>query len=135
MGIKQVEKLYEKMIGVDDAAKESGNIDEGVRAEIFQKIMGDVDRLLKKLKRCKQGSREFIDLDCEIRNLLLKEIQVIIDDYVIAQKKGTLGRWENMYGDINKYKNNFQIYRETHISNSSENILSNYGFFDQEDLM
>ena len=125
MSIKQVDKLYEKMISFDDLEKGLGKIDAKVRARIFQKIMDDVERLQKSMKRFKRDSKEYKELDLEIRKLLLKEIQVIIDDYVIAKKNGTLKRWENMYGDINHYRNNFYMYRE--------NMLNNYGFYAQED--
>ena len=133
MGIKQVDKLYEKMISFDDVEKGIGKIDARVRTRIFQKIMDDVERLQKKMKPCKQDSEEYRDLDCEIRKLLLKEIQVIIDDYVIAEKSGTLKRWKDMYGDINHYISNFHVYREKRVLKNQGDVLNNYGFYAQED--
>jgi len=133
MSIKQVDKLYEKMISFDDIEKGLGKIDAKVRTRIFQKIMDDIERLQKKMERCKKDSKEYRDLDCEIRQLLLKEIQVIIDDYVISEKNGTLKSWEKMYGDIKHYKSNFYIYREERVSKNSGNMLNKYGFYAQED--
>jgi hypothetical protein len=134
MGIKQIEKLYEKMISFDDVEKGLGKIDAKVRTRIFQKIMDDVERLQKKMKRCRKDSKEYIELDCEIRRFLLKEIQVIIDDYVIAEKNGTLKCWKDMYGDINHYISNFYMYREEWNSKNRTNMLNNYGLYDQEHL-
>ena len=50
MGLNQVEKLYKKMISFDDFKRGIGKIDVGVRTEIFQKIMDDIECLLKKMK-------------------------------------------------------------------------------------
>jgi len=83
MSIKEVDKLYKKMISFDDVEDTFAKIDAGVRTEIFQKIIDDVERLLKKIKRCDRDSEQYRELDFEIRKLLMKEIQVIIDDYVI----------------------------------------------------
>jgi hypothetical protein len=135
MGIRQVERLYRNIINIDYSGKTLEKIDTAVRTEIFQKIMDDVERLLKKLKNCREDSAQYSEIDCEIRNLLLKEIQVIIDDYVISKKNGTLERWKDMYGDINRYINNFHKFRETSSSNKLETILNRYGLYGQDDLL
>ncbi len=132
MGIKEVDKLYKKMISFDDVEDTFAKIDAGVRSEIFQKIMDDVERLLKKIKRCDRDSEQYRALDFEIRKLLMKEIQVIIDDYVIAEKNGTLERWKSMYGDINHYRRNFYMYRQESVSKDRENISNNYGIYEEE---
>ena len=132
MGIKEVDKLYKKMICLDDVESTFAKIDAGVRTEIFRKIMDDVERLLKKIKRCDRDSEQYREFDHEIRKLLLKEIQVIIDDYVIAQKNGTLARWKSMYGDINHYKKNFYMYRQESVSKNRENLSNNYGIYEEE---
>jgi hypothetical protein len=134
MGINQVEKLYKKMISFDDFEGGIGKIDIGVRTEIFQRIMDEIERLLKKMKSCNCDSEEYRDIDCKIRRLLLKEIQVIIDDYIISQKNGTLERWKNMYGDLNHYIRNFYMYRDEGDSQKLDNNSNNYGFYDQEDM-
>ena len=132
MGIKQVNKLYNKIVHFDDVGVFLGKIDKDARTRIFQKIMDDVDRLIKKIKRYDRDSREYKDLDKEIRGLLLKEIQVIIDEYVIAERSGKLKKWQNKYGDIKQYMNNFYMFRDSGDSQNRSPILENYGFFIQE---
>ncbi len=130
MSFKQVEKLYRKII--DNQQEGAEKLDPFVRSEIFQKIMLDVDRLFVKLKKCEIDSDKYQVIDTEIRNLLLKEIQVIIDDYVIAKKKGTIHTWQQMYGDIDHYIHNFHVYRHGCFSENKESILNKYGFYDSE---
>ncbi|MFC1591539.1 hypothetical protein ACFL43_03345 [Thermodesulfobacteriota bacterium] len=129
MSIRQVEKLYKKIVNYS-AKGGSFRIDSGVRTEIFQRIMDDVERLMKKMKQGTPGSQEQRELDIEIRKLLLKEIQVIIDDYVVAQGNGTLARWQKMYGDINHYISNFYLYRAAGENDDGRRHV--YGFYDGE---
>ncbi len=131
MGIRQVEKLYKKIIDYDESERECGSVNAGVRTQIFQRIMEDVERLMKKKKRCEPGSEDYDEIDSEIRQLLLKEIQVIVDDYTLALKNGTLERWKKMYGDIDHYIGNFYLYR----SPGSGKKLHNYGFYDHERIL
>ena len=135
MGIKQVEKLYKKMVAFKSVESGQGTLDAGVRSEIFQMIMDDVERLLKKLKKCKHGTKARRELDLEIRHLLLKEIQVIIDDYIISQKNGNLKHWKEMYGDINHYIKNYYTYREENASEDSNKSEHMYGLYDSEHLL
>jgi hypothetical protein len=131
MGIKQVEQLYRKMIKPDENSCREINPD--VRADIFQKIMDDVERLMKKMRHYKLGSSKYAELDSEIRGLLLKEIQVIMDDYYVAKTNGTMQQWEEMYGDINHYINKFHSYRNGFVSKSGNAVSDNYGFFNSEE--
>ncbi len=133
MALHQVEKLYKKMITFNGYAG-LGKLDPGVRSAIFQKIMDDVEMLLKKIKQCRPGSKEYGDIDVQIRKLLLKEIQVIIDDYIISEKNGTLESWKKMYGDINHYIRNFHMYREARPSQSRGEVVNHYGFYDHDDV-
>lgn len=130
MSIRQIEKLYTRMIQRQD---DGGKINSGVRAEIFHRIMDDVERLKKKLKHTRPGSRAHRALDAEMRQLMLKEIQVIIDDYIIARQNGTLERWQQMYGDISYYIRNFYAYRETRVSKEQGHIVDTYGFYDEDE--
>ena len=95
--------------------------------------MDDVERLMKKMRHCKQGSIKYAELDSEIRGLLLKEIQVIMDDYYIANKNGTVQQWEEMYGDINHYMKKFHSYRNEYVSKTTDDISANYGFINSEE--
>ena len=135
MGIRQVEKLYKKVIDFDNDGGQADALNPGVRAEIFQKIMDDVERLMKKLKKCDYGSDHYYALDNEIRQLLLKEIQVIIDDYMLACRNGTVQQWERMYGDIQYYRRQFYLYRDTASAHEIRNTEHMYGFYDQEQIV
>lgn len=109
-------------------------INESVRSQIFHHIMTDMERIQKKLRRSRPGSSEYQSLDDELRQLMLKEIQVIIDDYIIARENGTLDRWERMYGDISLYIRNYYQYRSTRTTRDRDHIVDAYGFYDQEQL-
>jgi len=132
MSIRQIEKLYNKMIQRQD---DGSKINTGVRTEIFHRIMDDVERLQKKLKHTRPGSRQHRALDAELRQLMLKEIQVIIDDYIIARQNGTLQRWQQMYGDISYYIRNFYTYREARVSKEQGRVVDAYGFLDEDETV
>ena len=51
MGTRQIERLYKKMITLQDVSSGQGNIDSRVRAELFQTIMDDREGLVKRIKR------------------------------------------------------------------------------------
>ena len=133
MSTSQIERLYKKMITYENSACGSGTIDTRIRAEIFQKIMDDVESLLKKLKRCEQGSKNFADIGLQIQKLLLKEVQVIIDEYVVSQQNGTTEHWKEMYGDIKYYIRNFYFYRREDFFKGSDSIGTTCGFYEPEE--
>ncbi len=127
MSLKQVDRLYRKMIIYDSAC--AGRINSGVRSELFHVIMDDIDRLQKKAVRLPHNSEEYRAFDSEIRKLLLKEIQIIIDDYMISQQQGTLELWNRMYGDIKYYIRNFYLYSKGELVESDEHVMDRYGFY------
>jgi hypothetical protein len=133
MGTRQIERLYKKMITLQDVSSGQGKIDPRVRAELFQTIMDDMESLVKKIKRCKKDSRQSEDLALQIRQLLLKEVQVIIDEYVLSQKNGTVEHWKEMYGDIKYYIKNFYFYRTESLFRGSSSIGSTCGFYEAEE--
>lgn len=109
-GIKEIEGLYKKLLHME---RDSGlcKIDSKVRSEIYTKIIRGVERLREEQESHPSWSKDYWDIDRQIRGLLLKEIQIIIDDYVVAKGAGNLARWENMYGDIGHYKGIFYSLR------------------------
>lgn len=131
MSLRQVEKLYKKMVRVSGVREQKCRIDAGVRAEIFQKIMDDLDRLMPKIRRCSPDSTEYDSLDHEIRRLLLKEIQVIIDDYVVACENGAVDKWKKKYGRIEDYKADFYRYRNMEIGHVAVPGAFQYGIYNQ----
>jgi hypothetical protein len=133
MGTRQIERLYKKMITFEDASGGQKNIDPRIRAELLQAIMDDMESLLKKLKRSKRGSRESEHLGLKIRQLLLKEVQVIIDEYVLSQQNGTVERWKERYGDIRYYIKNFYSYRTESRFRGNTAIGTACGFYDTDE--
>ncbi len=131
MSFRQVDRLYRKMIEYDSAC--TGSINTGVRSDLFRVIFDDIERLQKKLSRTDQDDDRYEELDLDIRKLLLKEIQVIIDDYLLSRQNGTLDLWHEMYGDIKDYIRNFYRYRGGELSESTEQVMNRYGFYIDED--
>jgi len=132
MSLRQVELLYKKL-HASARTRERLKLDPGGRSDIFDKIMEDVARLLKKIKRLSPGSDEFENVDNEIRLLLMKEIQVIIDDYVLCRRSGALQDWREMYGDIRYYIKNYYLYRDG--SEADRQGGHRYGLYDDEHLL
>lgn len=133
MSLRQIEILYKKL-HASARMRDRLNLDPGGRSDIFDKIMADVERLLKKIKRLPPGSDAFVKLDNEIRRLLMKEIQVIIDDYVLCRHRGDLQNWCEMYGNIQYYIKNYYMYRD----GRDTDVLQTghrYGFYDDDHLL
>jgi len=132
MSLRQVELLYKKL-HASAQARGRLKLDPGGRSDIFDKIMEDVERLLKKIKHLNPGSDAFGKVDNEIRLLLMKEIQVIIDDYVLCRRSGALRDWIGMYGDIQYYINNYYLYRDGRDADRPGG--HRYGLYDDEQLL
>jgi len=108
--LKEIEELYRRLIMITEG-KGLYKIDNKVRSDIYKKIVEDVEFLSEKQNRHPSWSKDYWDIDREIRMLLLKEIQIIIDDYILAKKNGNLKQWESMYGDFDHYKDIFYALR------------------------
>ena len=104
--IKEIEKLYENLLHIE---RGSGlfKINSKIRSEMYAKIMKSVENLKEEQESHPSWSKDYWVIDLEVRRLLLKEIQVIIDDYIVAKGAGHISRWEKMYGDIEHYKDIF----------------------------
>lgn len=131
MSLRQVETLYRKL-HASARTRNRLKLDPGGRSEIFDKIMGDVERLLKKMKRLSPESEAFEQADSEIRLLLMKEIQVIIDDYVLCRRNGTLKDWAEMYGDIRYYMHTYYLYRDGSDVDAGGH---RYGLYDDDQML
>ena len=103
--MKDIETLYGRLIR--PAGEDGMSIDVKIRAEIFKKIMEEVDRLQEAQRQCESWTQKYRMIDRAIRQRLLKEVQVIIDDYTIAKQTQQLLRWERMYGELAHYKEVF----------------------------
>jgi len=114
MGIEEIEKLYRKLV----VGCKQPRIDPQVREKIFRKIIKEIDMVRKRQIEYRDNPEEYKRLDQKLKELLLKEIQVIIDDYIIAKQNGELKKWEEKYGDIKHYIRDFYYFR----INDSEDI-------------
>jgi hypothetical protein len=132
MSLRQIETLYTKL-HQSECTRQRLKLDPIGRSDIFEKIMVDVERLLKKIKKLPPESEAFAQVDNEIRLLLMKEIQVIIDDYVLCRRNGNLENWVAMYGDIGYYIQNYYSYRD---GKGADAIAGHrYGFYDDEQCL
>ena len=104
--IKEIEGLYKKLLHIE-ADIRLCKIDSKIRSEIYAKIIKEVEKLRDDQENHPSWSKDYWDIDREIRRLLLKEIQIIIDDYIVANGHDDISRWESMYGDIEHYKDTF----------------------------
>jgi len=130
--MKQIDLLYKKLIVSQEGTDSKVAIDEHVRSKLYKIILEELKKLRKKQKRIDYAADEYEDLDREMRQLLLKEIQVIIDEYILAKENSTLKTWKEMYGDISHYINNFYYYRMDDQYESKKKRLKDYKFLDDE---
>lgn len=130
--MKQIDQLYKKLIVSQEGADSKIIIDEQVRSKLYKIILDELKKLRKKQKRVDYSAEEYEDLDREMRQLLLKEIQVILDEYTLAKKNSTLKTWKEMYGDINHYIKNFYYYRMDDQYETKKKLLKDYKFLDDE---
>lgn len=132
--MKQIENLYKKLIDSQESSGQPAKINNQVRAKLHKTILDDLKKLRKKQKKTKEISKEYEQLDHEIRLLLLKEIQVILDAYVLARESGDIRSWKAMYGEIEDYIKSFFYYRIDGQYEAKKKILNDYKFLDEEPL-
>jgi hypothetical protein len=130
--MKQIDLLYKKLIILQDGADFTISIDEQVRSKLYKIIIDELKKLRKKQQRIDYSAEEYEELDREMRQLLLKEIQVIMDEYVLAKQNSTLKTWREMYGDISHYIKNFYYYRMDEKYESKKKLLKDYKLLDDE---
>jgi hypothetical protein len=110
--MKEIESLYNDMIvNSTDPGNQEWDIHPEIKSRLHKKILTEVESLRASQRSTEFGSREYREIDCRIRRRVLKEIQIIIDAYVIALKERRIREWESMYGDIEHYKRDFFYYR------------------------
>ena len=132
--MKQIESLYKKLIDNQDIPGEPAKINKQIRAKLYKTILDDLKKLRKKQNKTEDVSKEYEQLDYEIRLRLLKEIQVILDEYVLARENGDLRSWKAMYGDIEDYIKNFFYYRMDVQYEAKKKTLKDYKFLDEAPL-
>jgi hypothetical protein len=130
--MKQIDLLYKKLIVSQASTGRKVTIDEQVRSKLYKTILDELKKLRKKQKRIDYSTKEYEQLDREMRHLLLKEIQVILDEYILAKQNGTLKIWKETYGDISHYIKNFYYYRMDEKYESKKKLLKDYKFLVDE---
>ena len=132
--MKQIESLYKKLIDNQDIPGEPAKINKKIQTKLYKTILDDLKKLRKKQNKTEDVSKEYEQLDYEIRRRLLKEIQVILDEYVLAREKGDLRSWKTMYGEIDDYVKNFFYYRMDVQYEVRKKTLKDYKFLDDAPL-
>ena len=132
--MKQIDNLYKKLISCTESSGQTVEINEQIRDKLHKMILDDLKKLRKKQHKTVYISEEYKKLDHEIRLLLLKEIQVILDEYVLARENGDLRSWKAMYGDIEDYVKNFFYYRMDVQYEAKKKTLKDYKFLDEAPL-
>lgn len=130
--MKKIDSLYNKLILNRDFPERRVKIDEHIRSTLHKKIIDDLKKLRKKQNKNDYISEEYHKLDYEMRALLLKEIQVILDEYILAKENGELKSWKEMYGDIGYYIKNFFYYRMDEKYESRKKTLKDYKFLAED---
>jgi hypothetical protein len=129
--MNRIERLYKQLVN-SELPQGERSIDGNVRTELFQKILSEVDRLRKKLVPLSSESPTYKEIDSRLRLLLLKEIQVIIDEYVVARNHGALDEWSEMYGSIDLYVTQYFYYRMDQQYDAKSKVLTDYRFSPEE---
>ena len=130
----KIDNLYKKLINHQDSPDQLAKINEQIRSKLYKTILDDLKQLRKKQNKIDYNSEKYEKLDLEIRLRLLKEIQVILDEYVVARENGKLSRWKAMYGDIEHYIKNFFYYRMDGKYAAKKKTLKDYKFLDEKPL-
>ena len=130
--MNKIDTLYNKLLLDSNSPGKKVKINEQVRSQLLKKILDDLKKLRKKQHKNDYISDQYLKLDYEMRTLLLKEIQVIIDEYVLAKENGDLKTWEATYGDIGHYIKNFFYYRMDGKYESQKKTLKDYKFSEED---
>ena len=129
--MKQIDNLYNKLISCPESSKQPVEINEQIRSKLHKMILDDLKKLRKKQHKTVYISDEYKKLDHEIRLRLIKEIQVILNEYVLARENGDLKNWKAMYGEIGHYIKNFFYYRMDGKYEAEKKALKDYKFLDE----
>ncbi len=129
--MKQIDNLYKKLISCTESSGQTVEINEQIRSKLHKMILDDLKKLRKKQHKTVYISDEYKKLDHEIRLRLLKEIQVILNEYVLARESGDLKNWKAMYGEIGHYIKNFFYYRMDGKYEAEKKALKDYKFLDE----
>jgi hypothetical protein len=131
-GMAEIETLYGRMF-IHGSGLEDGRwgIQPEIKSRLHKKILTDIEALRDAQRRSELGSRDYWEIDRKLRFRVLKEIQIIIDAYVVAQQGDRLEEWESMYGDIEHYKREFFYFRMDQDYEKREKMLYDYKMIEE----
>ena len=129
--MEEIEDLYSHMLvdgsGRNEKCEEKKyDIHPEIKSRLHKKILTEIEFLREAQRNTEFGSKDYWEIDYRIRRRVLKEIQIIIDAYVIALKESNLPEWECMYGDIAHYKRDFFYFRMDPDYENQQKILFDY---------
>jgi len=130
--MEEIEELYSRMFLEGKAGGGAiSKIHPVVKSRLHKRILAEIESLRDAQKAKDYGSRDYREIDRRIRRRVLKEIQIIIDAYLVARQENRLEEWEAMYGDIEHYKRDFFYFRMDPDYEDLRKILSDYKFVEE----
>ena len=131
-GMIEIEKLYTRMLTSGQGQDgEAWGIHSEVKSRLHKMILNEIESLRDAQRNTDFGSLKYREIDCRIRRRVLKEIQIIIDAYVIARKDSRVQEWESMYGDIEHYRREFYYFRMDSDYEKQEKMLYDYKIIEE----
>ena len=131
-GMAEIEKLYGRMFTNEGPlGEEQWDIHPDIKSRLHKKILTDIEALRESQRKSEFGSRDYWEIDRRLRSRVLKEIQIIIDAYVVAEPGDRLGAWEYMYGDLEHYKREFFYFRMDQDYEKRAKMLDDYKMIEE----
>jgi hypothetical protein len=134
-GMAEIERLYSRMF-MNGSARGEGRwgIHPEIKSRLHKKILMEIEALREAQRESEFGSQAYRVIDRKLRSRVLKEIQIIIDAYVVAAQGNRLEEWESMYGDIEHYKREFFYFRMDQDYETREKMLHDYKMIEKPSL-
>ncbi len=130
--MEEIESLYSRMFVDGDGPRGMcREIHPEVKSHLHKKILNEIETLREAQRKSAFGSRRYWELDRRLRARMLKEIQIIIDAYVVARQGDRLEEWKSMYGDIEHYKRDFFYFRMDRDYEKLEKMLQDYKIIEE----
>lgn len=132
-GMEEIERLYRRMIvsGEDPDGQEGWRIHPEVKSRLHKRILNDIESLRDAQRSRSLDSRDYREIDRRLRSRVLKEIQIIIDAYVLARDRDRIDEWQSMYGDIDHYIRDFFYFRMDQDYERRHKTLDDYKFVEE----
>jgi len=128
----EIDKLYGRMFITDTGASDGKwEIHPEIKSRLHKKILTEIETLREAQQEGEFGSREYWETDRRLRSRVLKEIQIIIDAYMVAEQGGRLEEWKSMYGEIEHYRREFFYFRMDQDYEAREKMLVDYKMIEE----